>query len=676
MRPPLRLPPLLLLLLCLCPGVRPGPAAGPHFCGCPRQLPAADCAAEVVLYLTVLPSNLKGGTFLARWRKLDPRFLKVVFLASKPEEADAARALHLPCICASATVDGALLFPSAVHKAQTSCPAGVVGLLRAPLAPDDPAAFVRLVQAVARVDWAYRELALAPPFGAYARLEGHGGLGWVGVAAPLASRGRPGPAPYLWLWNTLASPVPLAAATIPPFPSASAAADAWLLAAAARTAARHVIDLTSALPLRARGPSIPPPAAPTSPNVTEWLLYRPFNASLFHGGRSFRHPTGFGVPWEARWRAVPCNRSSVCVQPRSLRLNYDPAIPKPPYNCQQKGAKGCLAGMRDVMARSRAKWDRLRNRTLAPQGAAPNSTASLEWQLPRRANKQRCILLTTASYGYMDFVANFVCNLAMLHVTNYLIAAVDMETYEECVARGFPTFLWLMKEVNARAAASFLDKNWNVMTRLRVQFILRILELGYSILYVDLDIVLFRNPFLEIPHTAVDPMMVQSDRPLMSKSPPELTSTKLRSKDAPTELCAGMFFLPASQLVTEAIRYLWQVCQDPRLNKGRPDQPLYNYVFCNSPRSWRDLHRNLCLFRVPALNRTLEVGFWPQMYAANGACGVQGKFFFSYKYASLDPVVPGLLSLHNNWIVGKAAKVARQKDAGLWWADPTGMCLT
>lgn len=41
-----------------------------------------------------------------------------------------------------------------------------------------------------------------------------------------------------------------------------------------------------------------------------------------------------------------------------------------------------------------------------------------------------------------------------------------------------------------------------------------------------------------------------------------------------------------------------------------------------------------------------------------------------------DPVVPGLLSLHNNWIVGKAAKVARQKDAGLWWADPTGMCLT
>lgn len=34
----------------------------------------------------------------------------------------------------------------------------------------------------------HRELALAPPFGAYARLEGHGGLGWVGVAAPLASR--------------------------------------------------------------------------------------------------------------------------------------------------------------------------------------------------------------------------------------------------------------------------------------------------------------------------------------------------------------------------------------------------------------------------------------------------------------------------------------------------------
>lgn len=36
------------------------------------------------------------------------------------------------------------------------------------------------------------------------------------------------------------------------------------------------------------------------------------------------------------------------------------AAPASPYNCQQKGAKGCLAGMRDVMARSRAKWDRPR----------------------------------------------------------------------------------------------------------------------------------------------------------------------------------------------------------------------------------------------------------------------------------------------------------------------------
>jgi hypothetical protein len=55
---------------------------------------------------------------------------------------------------------------------------------------------------------------------------------------------------------------------------------------------------------------------------------------------------------------------------------------------------------------------------------------SLESLLSITADKNKTIVLAVAGYSYKDMLMSWVCRLRLLQVTNFIICALDQETYQ------------------------------------------------------------------------------------------------------------------------------------------------------------------------------------------------------------------------------------------------------
>lgn len=55
---------------------------------------------------------------------------------------------------------------------------------------------------------------------------------------------------------------------------------------------------------------------------------------------------------------------------------------------------------------------------------------SLEELLSVRADENKTIVLATAGFSYKDMLMSWVCRLRQLHISNFLVCALDRETYE------------------------------------------------------------------------------------------------------------------------------------------------------------------------------------------------------------------------------------------------------
>jgi hypothetical protein len=62
---------------------------------------------------------------------------------------------------------------------------------------------------------------------------------------------------------------------------------------------------------------------------------------------------------------------------------------------------------------------------------------SLESLLPFIADKNKTIVLTVAGYSYKDMLMSWVCRLRHLLITNFMICALDQETYRFSVLQVF-----------------------------------------------------------------------------------------------------------------------------------------------------------------------------------------------------------------------------------------------
>ncbi|XWS34724.1 hypothetical protein CRYUN_Cryun21dG0062400 [Craigia yunnanensis] len=107
----------------------------------------------------------------------------------------------------------------------------------------------------------------------------------------------------------------------------------------------------------------------------------------------------------------------------------------------------------------------------------------------RTEYKNRTVVLTVAGYSYKDMLMSWVCRLRRLRITNFLVCALDYETYQFSIMQGLPVF-------NDPSAPSNISSNdchfgtkcFQRVTNVKSRMVLKILKLGYNVLLSDVDV--------------------------------------------------------------------------------------------------------------------------------------------------------------------------------------------
>ncbi|XP_039062047.1 beta-arabinofuranosyltransferase RAY1-like [Hibiscus syriacus] len=278
---------------------------------------------------------------------------------------------------------------------------------------------------------------------------------------------------------------------------------------------------------------------------------------------------------------------------------------------------------------------------------------SLESLLAIVADKNRTVVLTVAGYSYKDMLMSWVCRLRHLRITNFLVSALDYETYQFSIMQGLPVF----NDPSAPSSISFNDCHFGTecfqrVTKVKSRLVLQILKLGYNVLLSDVDVYWFRNPLPILSSFGPATLAAQSD---------EYNQTG--PVNLPRRLNSGFYFSRADAPTIAAMEKVVRHAA----TSGLSEQPSFYDTLCGEGGSSR-VGDNRCVepetnLTVQFLDRNLfpngaYLGLW-EREDIKSACENQGCFV-----------------LHNNWISGRAKKLERQILSGLWDYDiATRMCL-
>ncbi|XP_010044571.2 beta-arabinofuranosyltransferase RAY1 [Eucalyptus grandis] len=278
---------------------------------------------------------------------------------------------------------------------------------------------------------------------------------------------------------------------------------------------------------------------------------------------------------------------------------------------------------------------------------------TLESLLSIIADKNRTIVLGVAGFSYKDMLMSWACRLRGLKMTNFIVCALDDETYEFSVLQGLPVF----RDSSAPNDTSFDDchfgtKCFQRVTKVKSRIVLEILKLGYSVLLSDVDVYWFKDPLPLVSSFGPAVLVAQSD---------EFNTTG--PINMPRRLNSGFYFAHSD---VSTIAALEKVVKHAA-NSGLSEQPSFYDTLCGLGGSNR-LGDNACF----ESETNLTVHFLDRNLFPNGAYGG----LWEERDVREACLKKGCFILHNNWISGRRKKLERQVLSGLWEYDiSTRRCL-
>jgi len=243
-----------------------------------------------------------------------------------------------------------------------------------------------------------------------------------------------------------------------------------------------------------------------------------------------------------------------------------------------------------------------------------------------RANEDNLIILSSLDRGYVDMAINlYETSFVKFSIRNFLFVCTDDEAVTLLRERGIPCFLGFQLK-SSKAQSSYGSAAFKEKTHIKTKIILDAMELGYDVLIVDVDIVFLKNP---IPFFTCDDcdIQIQDDGP---------------------EINSGFYYVRPTK---QAVKLHSSSLELAHRSRGLSNQQCINRVL-NTMRKQRAI-------KVKVLDSSL----FPR-----------GQVFFEKgrRMFSDDPPCGECVIVHNNWIVGGAAKVYRFKEFGMWMIDHDG----
>uniref|UniRef100_A0A164TB74 Nucleotide-diphospho-sugar transferase domain-containing protein n=2 Tax=Daucus carota subsp. sativus TaxID=79200 RepID=A0A164TB74_DAUCS len=283
----------------------------------------------------------------------------------------------------------------------------------------------------------------------------------------------------------------------------------------------------------------------------------------------------------------------------------------------------------------------------------PSLPFSQESLLSERSDQNKTIVLAVAGYSYKDMLMSWVCRLRHLKISNFLVCALDQETYEFSVLQGLPVF----KDSLAPSNISFDDCHFGTncfqsVTKVKSRIVVQILKMGYNVLLTDVDIYWFKNPLPLVSSFGPAVLVAQSDE-YNVKGPINL----------PRRLNSGFYYAHSDISTIKALEKVVKHAASSNLS----EQPSFYDTLCGEGGSNR-VGNDRCL--EPETNLTVQ--FLNRDLFPNGAYGG----LWEEKNVTASCLSKGCYILHNNWINGRRKKLERQVLSGLWDYDTsTRMCM-
>ncbi|KAK9751080.1 hypothetical protein RND81_02G240200 [Saponaria officinalis] len=277
----------------------------------------------------------------------------------------------------------------------------------------------------------------------------------------------------------------------------------------------------------------------------------------------------------------------------------------------------------------------------------------LEELLPIVADVNNTIVLAIAGYSYKDMLMSWVCRLRHLTARNFLVCALDDETYQFSTLQGLPVF----KDSLAPRNISFNDCHFGTtcfqkVTKTKSRLVLRILEMGYNVLLSDVDVYWFKNPLPLLQTFGPAVLAAQSDE--YNPAVPI---------NLPRRLNSGFYFARSDKPTIAALKKVVRHAATSDLS----EQPSFYDTLCGEGGSNR-VGNDRCW--EPTTNLTVQ--FLDRDLFPNGAY----KELWNEKSVKETCLEKGCYVLHNNWISGRLNKLRRQVRARLWDYDSSSrMCL-
>ncbi|KAL0712224.1 hypothetical protein Bca4012_019202 [Brassica carinata] len=257
--------------------------------------------------------------------------------------------------------------------------------------------------------------------------------------------------------------------------------------------------------------------------------------------------------------------------------------------------------------------------------------------------KNGTLIVCTVSYPFFPFLNNWLISVSrQKHQDKVLVIAEDYATLYKVNSKWPGHAVLIPPALDSQTAHNFGSQGFFNLTSRRPEHLLQLLELGYNVMYNDVDMVWLQDPFpyLEGNHdvyfmddkTTIKPLSRSHDMP------PSVRNGR-------TNICSCMIFLrPTNGAKLLMKQWMEELHAQPwsKSNKGN-DQPGFNWAL------GKTAHQVDVYLLSQAAFPTGGVYFWNKTWVKE----TKGKHVI----------------IHNNYIVGFNNKMKRFRQFGLWLVD-------
>ena len=278
------------------------------------------------------------------------------------------------------------------------------------------------------------------------------------------------------------------------------------------------------------------------------------------------------------------------------------------------------------------------------------------------------LILTAYTQPYESLFLNLLRNLEMFGLeSNVVGVTLDDSCAKSAVRQGLPTvpikhFTFLKSEYTSARQVTYGTPKYKSITKLKSRIVLRVLKLGVTVIWTDVDVVWLKDPKQALlPLLAVADLAIQSDIDIGAEE----------VKPPNEALNSGLYIVGSN---ARTISTFQDIVESAALSKTS-EQPSFNQVLCEAPRGAR-LGTMLCEHDCEGCKQhtTVKVLVLPPSEYLNGSLKNH-----TLTHAPAADSIPATLSkfqassliiaYHNNFIVGIENKIIRQQLLNFWWTS-------